>query len=131
MIRASQGNEITKIRTDNLSSVMAVLDPHTPHQLVRDIQSFSHRIEIFWLDGSKPMQAIGDNGNTGRSGYKVPQTVHLKPVFWTREEILFVTGHGPFPSFFNCFYLSDSDSCARGDVGDPIHYVTSCPLTLS
>ncbi|GBN01127.1 hypothetical protein AVEN_189193-1 [Araneus ventricosus] len=39
IIRASQGNEITKIWTNSLSSVMAVLDPHTPHQLVRDIQS--------------------------------------------------------------------------------------------
>ncbi|GBM65020.1 hypothetical protein AVEN_68943-1 [Araneus ventricosus] len=38
IIRASQGNELTKISTDSLSSVMAVLDPHTPHQLVRDIQ---------------------------------------------------------------------------------------------
>ncbi|GBL85911.1 hypothetical protein AVEN_63226-1 [Araneus ventricosus] len=39
IIRASQGNGITKIWTESLSSVMAVLDPHTPHQLVRDIQS--------------------------------------------------------------------------------------------
>ncbi|GBN66394.1 hypothetical protein AVEN_231624-1 [Araneus ventricosus] len=39
IIRASQGNEITKIWTDSLSSVMAVLDSHTPHQLVRGIQS--------------------------------------------------------------------------------------------
>ncbi|GBL92878.1 hypothetical protein AVEN_54545-1 [Araneus ventricosus] len=39
IIRASQGNEITKIWSDSLSSVMAVLDPHTPHQLARDIQS--------------------------------------------------------------------------------------------
>ncbi|GBM44717.1 hypothetical protein AVEN_103184-1 [Araneus ventricosus] len=39
IIRISLGNEITKICTDSLSSVMAVLDPHTPHQLIRDIQS--------------------------------------------------------------------------------------------
>ncbi|GBN04702.1 hypothetical protein AVEN_242891-1 [Araneus ventricosus] len=39
IIRASQGNEITKIWTDSLSSVIAVVDPHIPHQLVRDIQS--------------------------------------------------------------------------------------------
>ncbi|GBO22616.1 hypothetical protein AVEN_141521-1 [Araneus ventricosus] len=59
------------------------------------------------------------------------KTVNLKPVFWTREEILFVTGHGPFPSFLNRFHLYDSDSCAFGEVGDPIHYATSCLLTLS
>ncbi|GBO31931.1 hypothetical protein AVEN_44410-1 [Araneus ventricosus] len=39
IIRASQWNEITKIWTDSLSSVMAVLDLLTPHQFVRDIQS--------------------------------------------------------------------------------------------
>ncbi|GBM60684.1 hypothetical protein AVEN_62633-1 [Araneus ventricosus] len=54
IIRASQGNLITKIWTDSLSSVMAVLDPHTPRQLVRDIQSL---LTLFWLDESKPMLA--------------------------------------------------------------------------
>ncbi|GBM57609.1 hypothetical protein AVEN_216356-1 [Araneus ventricosus] len=39
IIRTSQRNEITKIWTDSLSSVMAVLDLNTLHQLVRDIQS--------------------------------------------------------------------------------------------
>ncbi|GBM72427.1 hypothetical protein AVEN_114479-1 [Araneus ventricosus] len=39
IIRASQGNEITKIWTESLSSAMAVLAPYTPHQFVQDIQS--------------------------------------------------------------------------------------------
>ncbi|GBO18133.1 hypothetical protein AVEN_142809-1 [Araneus ventricosus] len=59
------------------------------------------------------------------------KTVNLKPVFWIREEILFVTRHGPFPSYLNRFHLSDNDSCACGENGDPIHHATSCPLTLS
>ncbi|GBL75676.1 hypothetical protein AVEN_154987-1 [Araneus ventricosus] len=78
----------------------------------------------------KKWQNLSDNRNTGRSVHKVLKTVKLKPVFWTLEEILSVTGHGPFPSFLNRFHLSDSDSCACGEVGDPIHYVASCPLTL-
>ncbi|GBM23509.1 hypothetical protein AVEN_153085-1 [Araneus ventricosus] len=45
--------------------------------------------------------------------------------------LLFVTGHGPFPSFLNRFHLSYSDSGACGEVGDPIHYATSYPLTVS
>ncbi|GBM86108.1 hypothetical protein AVEN_122833-1 [Araneus ventricosus] len=76
----------------------------------------------------KKLQNLWDNGNTGRSVQKVLKTVHLKSVFWTSEEILFVTGHG---SFLNRFHLLDSDSCACGEVGYPIHYATSCPLTLS
>ncbi|GBO45953.1 hypothetical protein AVEN_181269-1 [Araneus ventricosus] len=79
----------------------------------------------------KKWQNLWDIGNTGRFVHKVLKTVHLKPVFWTREEILFVTGRGPFPSFRNRFHLSNSGSCACGEVGDPIHYATSCPLTLS
>ncbi|GBM10724.1 hypothetical protein AVEN_115-1 [Araneus ventricosus] len=154
---------------------MAVLDPHTPHQLVRDIQSLLTRnrnILVRWIKAHtgyrgneeadalakkaitegvvmkalnprcelkqhlqelffKKWQNLWNNGNTGRSVHKVLKTVNLKPDFWTREESLFVTGHGLFPSFFNHFYLSDSDSCACGEIGDPIHYATSCPLTLS
>ncbi|GBO26892.1 hypothetical protein AVEN_57725-1 [Araneus ventricosus] len=52
IIRASEGNETTKIWTDSLSSVMAVLDPHTPHQLVRDIQSLltqNRNILVRWI----------------------------------------------------------------------------------
>ncbi|GBM62826.1 hypothetical protein AVEN_35892-1 [Araneus ventricosus] len=52
IIRASQGNEITKIWTNSLSSLMAVLDPHTPHQLVRDIQSLptqNRNILVRWI----------------------------------------------------------------------------------
>ncbi|GBN43224.1 hypothetical protein AVEN_226459-1 [Araneus ventricosus] len=86
-----------------------------------------HLQELFF----KKWQNLWANGNTGRSVHKVLKTVSLKPVFWTGEEILFVTGHGPFSSFLNRFHLSDSDSCVCGKVGDPIHYATSCPLTLS
>ncbi|GBN38039.1 hypothetical protein AVEN_125839-1 [Araneus ventricosus] len=136
---------------------MAVLDPHTPHQLVRDIQSLltqNRNILVRWIKAHagyrsneeaetlakkaitegvvmrvlnprcelkqhlqelffKKWQNLWDNGNTGRSVHKVLKTVKLKPVFWTREEILFVTGHGPFPSFLNRFHLSDSDLCLR------------------
>ncbi|GBM43273.1 hypothetical protein AVEN_154592-1 [Araneus ventricosus] len=78
-----------------------------------------------------------DNGNTGSTQmsynpvYKELQTVNLKPVFWTCDEILFVTGHGPFPSFLSRFHLSDSESFVCGELSDPIHYATSCPLTRS
>ncbi|GBM13159.1 hypothetical protein AVEN_64364-1 [Araneus ventricosus] len=154
---------------------MEVLDPHTPHQLVQDIQSLftqNRNILIRWIKTHggyrgneeadtltkkaitegvvmkalnprcelkrhlqelffKKRQNLWDNRNTGRSMHKVLKTVNLEPDFWTREEILFVTGHGLFPSFLNRLHLSDSDSCACGEVGDPIHYATSCPLTLS
>ncbi|GBN96985.1 hypothetical protein AVEN_183235-1 [Araneus ventricosus] len=95
--------------------------PSPPCELKQHLQ------ELFF----KIWQTLWDNGNTGRSFHKMLKTVHIKPVFWTREEIMFVAGHGPFPSFLNRLHLSDSDSCACGEVGDPIHYVTSCPLNFS
>ncbi|GBM47967.1 hypothetical protein AVEN_184663-1 [Araneus ventricosus] len=45
-----------------------------------------------------------DNGETGSSTYKIKPTVSNKPVGWSREELMFVSGHGAFPSsllFFN------------------------------
>ncbi|GBO09471.1 hypothetical protein AVEN_249703-1 [Araneus ventricosus] len=120
--RVNRGNEeadtlAKKAITEGV--VMKVLNPRC--ELKQHLQ------ELFL----KKWQNLWDNGNTGRSVHKVLKTVNLKPVFWTREEIMFVTGHGPFPSFLNRFHLSDSDSCACGEVGEPIHYATSCPLTLS
>ncbi|GBM59864.1 hypothetical protein AVEN_50449-1 [Araneus ventricosus] len=79
----------------------------------------------------KKWKNLWDNGNTRRSVHKVLKTVHLKPVFWTSEEILFITGHDPLPLFLNRFHVSDSDSCACEEIGDPIHYATTCPLSLS
>ncbi|GBN49607.1 hypothetical protein AVEN_240236-1 [Araneus ventricosus] len=40
-----------------------------------------------------------DNGETGRSTHDIVPRVSNKPVGWNREEITFVTGHGPFPSY--------------------------------
>ncbi|GBN20629.1 hypothetical protein AVEN_229404-1 [Araneus ventricosus] len=54
IIRTSQGNEITKIWTDSLSSVMTVLNHHTTHHFVRDIQSLltqNRNILVRWLKG--------------------------------------------------------------------------------
>ncbi|GBM04571.1 hypothetical protein AVEN_93972-1 [Araneus ventricosus] len=79
----------------------------------------------------KKRQNLWDNGNTGPSVHKVLKIVHLKPVFWTLEEILFITGHGLYPSFLSLFHISDSESCTCGAVRDPLHYATSCPLSLA
>ncbi|GBN60950.1 hypothetical protein AVEN_185690-1, partial [Araneus ventricosus] len=42
-----------------------------------------------------------------------------------REELMFVTGHGPFPSYLHRFNLRTHDNCLRGEKGDPI--VTKSP----
>ncbi|GBM11404.1 hypothetical protein AVEN_275194-1 [Araneus ventricosus] len=40
-----------------------------------------------------------DNGETGSSTHHIVPRVSNKPVGWNREELLFVTGHWPFPSY--------------------------------
>ncbi|GBL75619.1 hypothetical protein AVEN_154937-1 [Araneus ventricosus] len=86
-----------------------------------------HSQELFY----KKWQNLWDNGSTGRFVNKVVKTVYVKPVFWTYEGILIVTGHSSCPSFLHRLHLSDSDSCACGEVCDAIHYVTYHPLALS
>ncbi|GBM10792.1 hypothetical protein AVEN_170-1 [Araneus ventricosus] len=146
--RESQGNKITKIWTDSLSSVMAVLDPHTSHQLSRDIQSLlkQNRNMVRWIKahtgyrGNEEADTFAENAITEGVVMKAlnPRCElkqHLQELFFkklqniwdngkldalfikcskqlTCEEILFVTGHGPFSSFLNRFHLLDSDSCA-------------------
>ncbi|GBM73460.1 hypothetical protein AVEN_189127-1 [Araneus ventricosus] len=46
-----------------------------------------------------------DNGETGRSKHDIVPRFSNKPVGWNREEIMFVTGHGPFPSYLLRFNL--------------------------
>ncbi|GBN40056.1 hypothetical protein AVEN_88064-1 [Araneus ventricosus] len=72
-----------------------------------------------------------DNEETGLSTHDIVPRVSNKPVGWNREEIMFVTGHGPFPSYLHRFNLRTHDNCSCGEKGDPIHYATKCPFTLS
>ncbi|GBN98938.1 hypothetical protein AVEN_227597-1 [Araneus ventricosus] len=44
---------------------------------------------------------------------------------------MFVTGHGPFPSYLHCFTLRTHDNCSCGGKGDPMHYAAKCRFTLS
>ncbi|GBN81002.1 hypothetical protein AVEN_175086-1 [Araneus ventricosus] len=72
-----------------------------------------------------------DNGETGRSAHDIEPRVSNKPVGWNREELMFVTGHGPFPSYLHRFNLRTHDNCSGGEKGDPMHYATKCWFTLS
>ncbi|GBN06116.1 hypothetical protein AVEN_218447-1 [Araneus ventricosus] len=53
-----------------------------------------------------------DNGETGRSTHDIVPGVSNKPVGWNREEIMFVTGDGPFPSYLHRFSLRTHDNCS-------------------
>ncbi|GBN42815.1 hypothetical protein AVEN_222844-1 [Araneus ventricosus] len=72
-----------------------------------------------------------DNGETGCSTHDIVPRVSNKLVGRNREEIMFVTGHGHFPSYLHRFNLRTHENCSCGEKGDPIHYATKCRFTLS
>ncbi|GBM63762.1 Pro-Pol polyprotein [Araneus ventricosus] len=50
---------------------------------------------------------------------------------WRREEIIFFTVHGPFPTYLHRFNLTTSEYCSCGGIGSKLHYAIECPLTES
>ncbi|GBN75361.1 hypothetical protein AVEN_77753-1 [Araneus ventricosus] len=57
--------------------------------------------------------------------------VSLTKALWSRESIIFATGHGLLPSYLIKFRLHHSDNCSYGYMGDLLHYATCCHLTSS
>ncbi|GBM66239.1 hypothetical protein AVEN_244489-1 [Araneus ventricosus] len=72
-----------------------------------------------------------DNGETGRSVCNVLPKVKTTPTPWERPEIMFVTGHIPFPTYLKRFNIRNSDSGDCGNLRNPLHYATSCLFTTS
>ncbi|GBL75237.1 hypothetical protein AVEN_194469-1 [Araneus ventricosus] len=44
---------------------------------------------------------------------------------------MFLTGHGPFPSYLHRFNLRTYDNFSCEEKGDPMHCATKCRFTLS
>ncbi|GBN64205.1 hypothetical protein AVEN_136302-1 [Araneus ventricosus] len=100
--------------------------PETPLELPKSfIKTFlRHKMLATW-------QMAWDDGDTGRLIHNIIPKVSLHPINWTRNEVLFFTGHGPFPSFLHRFNLAETSFCSCGEIGTPIHYATVCLLTTS
>ncbi|GBN65964.1 hypothetical protein AVEN_167864-1, partial [Araneus ventricosus] len=76
-------------------------------------------------------QMAWDDGDTGRLIHNIISKDCLDSINWTRNEVLFFTGHGSFPSFLQRFNLAETSFCSCGGIGTPIHYATVCLLTTS
>ncbi|GBN40090.1 hypothetical protein AVEN_258209-1 [Araneus ventricosus] len=72
-----------------------------------------------------------DNGETSRSTHDIMPRVSNKPVGWNREEIMFVAGHGTFPSYLHRFNILTQENCSCGGKGDLMHYATKCWLNYA
>ncbi|GBN19079.1 hypothetical protein AVEN_242663-1 [Araneus ventricosus] len=72
-------------------------------------------------------QMAWDDGDTGRLIHKFS----LQPINCTCYEVLFFTGHGPFPSFLQRFNLAETSFCSCGGIGTSFHNATVSLLTTS
>ncbi|GBM24483.1 hypothetical protein AVEN_254001-1 [Araneus ventricosus] len=41
--------------------------------------------------------------------HRTPPKISLIPVSWNRQDMIFTTGQGKFPSYFKCFHIKESD----------------------
>ncbi|GBL97681.1 hypothetical protein AVEN_248635-1 [Araneus ventricosus] len=73
-------------------------------------------------------QTDWDEGETGRLIHNITPKVSDIPSPWTKEVFQFATGHEPFPCFLKRFNLYRTN---RWELGDPLHFATSCPFNIS
>nr|XP_042911993.1 uncharacterized protein LOC122272395 [Parasteatoda tepidariorum] len=72
-----------------------------------------------------------NNSDRGRRLFKIINNVTFFKTIPPKQVIWFLTGHGPFPTFFNYLHITDTDLCTCGQQGSPEHYLTSCSYTVS
>ncbi|GBN58874.1 hypothetical protein AVEN_12172-1 [Araneus ventricosus] len=77
-------------------------------------------------------QSDWEDEDMGRSTFNILPRVSTQPCYLKREEILFLTGHGPFPSYLKRFNLASTANCPCGNTNcTPLHFATECILTAS
>ncbi|GBM59479.1 hypothetical protein AVEN_131049-1 [Araneus ventricosus] len=90
-----------------------------------------HAKNILRKDIMKEWQSEWDEEDKGRSTFNIFPKVSLELETWNRADVLFFTGHGPFPSYLHRFNLANSPLCSCVEIGTPIHYATSYLFTTS
>ncbi|GBO28354.1 hypothetical protein AVEN_211978-1 [Araneus ventricosus] len=101
--------------------------------------------ELFWRESPVPLplcydrnilvqdllpqwKSEWDSANTAHELLPDPSLKHHK---WSRFEIMFVSEYGPSATSLPRFHLRSTDVCSCGEMGSPIHFATSRPLTSS
>ncbi|GBN47641.1 hypothetical protein AVEN_66354-1 [Araneus ventricosus] len=54
--------------------------------------------------------------------YNIMPSVSLRPTNWIREDVIFFSKHGPFPSYLKRLSLSDSDFCSCDGIGTALRH---------
>ncbi|GBN18355.1 hypothetical protein AVEN_268156-1 [Araneus ventricosus] len=56
-----------------------------------------------------------EDEDAGWSTFNILPRASTQPCYWKREEILFFSGHGPFPSYLKRFNLASTANCPCGN----------------
>ncbi|GBN93408.1 hypothetical protein AVEN_212529-1 [Araneus ventricosus] len=120
--------------TQTTTSILTTVPTHPAKQAITKGDPFFLPKSLSYLKSEIRSAALSiwqdnwDNGETGRTTHDIVPRVSNKPVVRNREELMFVTGHGLFPSYLHRFSLQTHDKCSCGEKGDPMHYSTKCGL---
>ncbi|XP_035225305.1 uncharacterized protein LOC118197859 [Stegodyphus dumicola] len=103
---------------NNAQAVSALIPPSFLKRQLRDI-------------GNKQWQHEWENGDTGRRTFEFYPVVDKERLQAIPPLVNYITGHGPFPTFFYKRAISMTEACVCGEIGSPDHYVFNCSLTTS
>lgn len=70
-----------------------------------------------------------ENNITGRYTYKLINKISENRLLTHRNLYIFMTNHGPFPSYLYKINVITSPLCICGKKGTSTHYMFDCPLT--
>ncbi|XP_035227611.1 uncharacterized protein LOC118199857 [Stegodyphus dumicola] len=70
-----------------------------------------------------------DSCDTGRRAHIFLPKVSTSRLCSIPPLTRFITGHGPFPTYYHRHGISTTDICICGQEGNPNHYLFACPLT--
>ncbi|XP_035214013.1 uncharacterized protein LOC118187844 [Stegodyphus dumicola] len=85
-------------------------------------KNLTQKIKSLW-------QEEWNSDDTGRRVYYHIPTVTYDRLIIHAQLVRYITGHGPFPVYFERFGITNTAQCICGELGTPEHYVANCPLT--
>ncbi|XP_035231116.1 uncharacterized protein LOC118202989 [Stegodyphus dumicola] len=89
----------------------------------------SHLKRALLLKVISQWQLEWDTDETGRRTYNHITYVDQCRQITNHQLVRYISGHGPFPSYFYKHGIANSEYCVCGTLGIPEHYITTCPLT--
>lgn len=83
----------------------------------------------FQNEAKAKWQTSWEEDEKGRYTYNFVKTTKEDYLLKHRNLYIFATNHGPFPAYLNTINKCPTNSCACGELGTSMHYLTDCILT--